>query len=527
MLPLVLMIVVLLSMLSLSFAFTMQSDLAGAENASEGLRLRLAAQSGVEYAINMLRQDRADMERWYDNIEELKGHLVWSSSDRGVASFGAVEDLEPGEKIYRFTLVGDDPLDDETLIRYGLTDEASKFNIRLTDGMDKERFAKQLTILFEEVIPEGLDQPVDVPELVDALIDWQDKDSETRENGVETDYYEQLDPPYYAQNRALSTVEELLLVRGFTGEVLYGDDVNRNGLLDPNEDDGEDSFPPDNGDGLFDRGLLAYVTVYSADLNSGNDNRARVFLGDPKAAEKLANDFSEDEITDILTAYRTRQGGNRPNQGGSNRGGSNRGGQNNNGQNNNGQNNGGGNQQQQPPRTPADLYVQLDSEDEFSLNLDLDLLPLLMDRTTVVPVVATPGLINVGTAPDPVLRTILEFAGDTEEEAEQDLVSEIVARRASMDFESLRTTAWLVSSGALTLAEYQRVAPYLTARGQQFTIESIGHADHTGMIYRLQTVVEMKGKLSQVLYHRNLTRLGMAYPLRADEGDRGFAGRRR
>jgi len=37
----------------------------------------------------------------------------------------------------------------------------------------------------------------------------------------------------------------------------------------------------------------------------------------------------------------------------------------------------------------------------------------------------------------------------------------------------------------------------------------------------------MKGKLSQVLYHRNLTRLGMAYPLRADEGDRGFAGRRR
>ena len=43
--------------------------------------------------------------------------------------------------------------------------------------------------------------------------------------------------------------EELALVNGATYEVLYGEDANMNGVLDPNEDDGEESAPTDNSDG--------------------------------------------------------------------------------------------------------------------------------------------------------------------------------------------------------------------------------------------------------------------------------------
>ena len=42
-----------------------------------------------------------------------------------------------------------------------------------------------------------------------------------------------LDPPYRAKNKPLDTVEELLMVKGFDGRILYGEDYNRNGYLDP------------------------------------------------------------------------------------------------------------------------------------------------------------------------------------------------------------------------------------------------------------------------------------------------------
>jgi len=52
-------------------------------------------------------------------------------------------------------------------------------------------------------------------EILPAVLDWIDSDSETRfPNGAEDDYYGDLDPPYRAANRALASVDELKLVRG-------------------------------------------------------------------------------------------------------------------------------------------------------------------------------------------------------------------------------------------------------------------------------------------------------------------------
>lgn len=57
-------------------------------------------------------------------------------------------------------------------------------------------------------------------EILPALLDWLDPDSETRfPNGAEDEYYTRLDPPYRAANGPLAARSELRLVRGITPEI--------------------------------------------------------------------------------------------------------------------------------------------------------------------------------------------------------------------------------------------------------------------------------------------------------------------
>ena len=64
----------------------------------------------------------------------------------------------------------------------------------------------------------------DAREIIDALIDWIDSgdgDGE-EEYGAEDSYYQSLDPPYSCKNGPVESIEELLLVKGFSRELLYG-----------------------------------------------------------------------------------------------------------------------------------------------------------------------------------------------------------------------------------------------------------------------------------------------------------------
>ncbi|MCL2341008.1 MAG: type II secretion system minor pseudopilin GspK [Proteobacteria bacterium] len=60
-------------------------------------------------------------------------------------------------------------------------------------------------------------------DLLDAIGDWIDADDEERHGGAETSYYQGLDPPYVCRNGPAATVEELLLVKGMTRALLFGD----------------------------------------------------------------------------------------------------------------------------------------------------------------------------------------------------------------------------------------------------------------------------------------------------------------
>ncbi len=58
-------------------------------------------------------------------------------------------------------------------------------------------------------------------EQIDSLLDWREAELTPRSLGAKDDYYNQLTTPYNTALRRLSTVQELLVVRGFTGATLY------------------------------------------------------------------------------------------------------------------------------------------------------------------------------------------------------------------------------------------------------------------------------------------------------------------
>lgn len=75
----------------------------------------------------------------------------------------------------------------------------------------------------------GLDQ-AHADTITDSIMDWKDPDNLHRLHGAEDDYYMSLPNPYKARNAYFETLEELLLVKGMTPEILYGD-KGRKGII--------------------------------------------------------------------------------------------------------------------------------------------------------------------------------------------------------------------------------------------------------------------------------------------------------
>lgn len=174
----------------------------------------------------------------------LREDYVWEKVPVGEAVFWFLG--RPGERS-----VASDPV-------FGLVDEASKLNLNTAT----------------QAMLEGL--PGMTADLAAAIIDWRDEDDEPSEGGAETETYMLQEPSYECKNAPFETVEELALVHGATWQVLYGEDANRNGVLDPNENDGDSSPPDDDANGRLDAGVLEYVTVYSKEPNVREDGSPRV-----------------------------------------------------------------------------------------------------------------------------------------------------------------------------------------------------------------------------------------------------------
>jgi len=77
----------------------------------------------------------------------------------------------------------------------------------------------------------NLGTPADAADTIaDSILDWKDPDDLHRLNGAENDYYQSLAHPYRARNANFETLDELLLVKGVTAQLLYGA-AGRKGLI--------------------------------------------------------------------------------------------------------------------------------------------------------------------------------------------------------------------------------------------------------------------------------------------------------
>ncbi|MCH8912643.1 MAG: general secretion pathway protein GspK [Planctomycetes bacterium] len=502
-------ILALLGILVASFAFEVNAHRAAVYATQNQVQLRLAAESGIQHALLILRETRHDPSVWYDNEELFHNQVVWSMLG-DEARRDVDEELDRTKMTFRYSLVADDPLDDHASVRYGITDESSKLNLNLAT-------AEQLATLFSAVLPEE----TEIEPLIDALLDWRDQDDELREQGAEMEHYMALDPPYTIKNGSFETVEELLLVAGFAPEILYGEDFNRNGILDPNEQDGDLRLPLDNQDDVLHRGVYPYLTVWSRDLNRSNDNLPRLDLnGDLRELQEGLSEFIDEEIINYIIASRNNGttfnspvelldgsytvGGNTGNGKAPGGGDGKDVGANDDANTGNGGSGGSG-----APGPPVFSPVSIED------------LPALCDRTTAIRQPGQMGLININTAPRAVLRCLVNGSFSEED------VDAIIAARANLEGDQLATVAWPLTESVISQEALASIYAQITARAQQFHIEAIGHADHLGMMVRLQAVVELRGHVPQYMYYRDLTALG-TYPIRGTrEGDEVVRSQRR
>lgn len=110
--------------------------------------------------------------------------------------------------------------------------------------------------------------------IADAILDWRDSDDQPRSLGAETGFYSALG--YRPRQGPIRSMAELLQVRGITPELLYGEDANANGWMEPNENDGNRSAPRDDADGQLDRGLSAWITVDGAESTLAGNGVSKV-----------------------------------------------------------------------------------------------------------------------------------------------------------------------------------------------------------------------------------------------------------
>lgn len=281
----VLVVVAILSLAAYTFSETMVIEARGVASFGRDVQARALADSAVELAACLMSDTTSRNPETLNNNPGLLRNVLLRSG-AGPKGQG------------RFSVLAGVASDDTgTMLRAGLSDESSKLNLNALLKGDEDDLAARTMLM---------NLPNMSEEIADAMLDWIDGDVTDRPLGAESDYYLSLATPYEPPNGPLDSLDDLLLVRGVTPELLYGEDANRNGLLDPNENDGDLSPPLDNGDGLLDRGWTNYLTIYSREVNTRADGDERINVNQGLLTElydALEEELGE-EVATFVVAYR-------------------------------------------------------------------------------------------------------------------------------------------------------------------------------------------------------------------------------
>lgn len=145
--------------------------------------------------------------------------------------------------------------------------------------------------------------PYMTEDVADAIMDWIDADDDTNPLGAEVGFYQGRANSYQPRNDYFRSIQELELVSGVLPEYVRGEDWNLNGRLDPNEDDGDVSYPPDNADGKLDAEWSGILTALSTDDVLGASGLARVELATADAGAVAKATGVDVDQADVIVKY--------------------------------------------------------------------------------------------------------------------------------------------------------------------------------------------------------------------------------
>jgi DNA uptake protein ComE-like DNA-binding protein len=549
----VLIVVAILMLVGYQYLRLMGAELEATAASNRVTQSRYLADSGLHYTAFVLAYPQtAGISDGADSLLAAPG-LIYDNPD--------VFHLRPvtvgqGRRTGFFSIVSPRDLDDPMYLdqgfRFGVEDEGGKINLNAIlrlGQQDQQRVREMLTKL-----------PEMTEELADSILNW--IRASNNNSGENTDDMHYATMGYAAKHGPLESLEELLLVRGFTPRLLLGNDLNRNRRLESQEDD---------LGGFLDPGLSRYLTIYSRERNVDAQGQPRINLNDTDLAtlwdrlneavgEELANfiigwrlnsqqqgavriqirlsasdqtlstalvwaDDSRnlDVVSDgilVMADGSARQIGQQPaapkeygtltkaDLGDLSR------------------------QAQRNVESIYDLIATAERDVEFPITRregrreittyyrsplskeDLtalrELLPLLFDKTTTRTEMELPARVNINTAPREVLLAFPNIA--------EDLVQDILDLRPGPDMDQgqaalYRTPAWLITEADLDPQVVKPFEPYITTRSQVYRVQVVGYYELGAPAVRLEAVIDTNGGRPRFLYWRDITELGRGFNL--------------
>ncbi len=257
----VLWVMVFLTVIVSEFAHSMRVEINITRNFKEEAESLSLAESGLHLAFAEMLED-SDY-----TISDGDGDVIFVKKGVNILEFLEKRHIRKGVKLGSGS------------ISYYISDEDSKINI---NNASRDIIVKLLEL-----------SGVEIGELRDAIADsiedWRDEDSLHRLNGAEEDYYTGLPVPYHCKNGSFDTVEELLMVKGMTPEILYGNKESSEVEVRP----GLDSAPElkdGSQEGKY-TGIYQYLTVMGSGAinpNTAPEALLRIIRGDEEAKNIIA-----------------------------------------------------------------------------------------------------------------------------------------------------------------------------------------------------------------------------------------------
>lgn len=490
----VLVTVVLLALAAYTFTNLMQTEDEASRLMTRQIQSKYLVDSGVDYVRLFLATDKA-------TLREKGG--VWSNPT-AFQSIPVGADPNDETLLGRFTIIApgiDDEGNPEGL-RYGLVNESSRLNINILTYADNwyPGGGRQLLMAL----------PLMTEETADAILDWMDSDEEPRDYGTESSYYTGLPAPYQCKNGPLDSLDELLLVRGVSPELLFGLDTNRNGILDESEQ------ASDSGDLEPDMllGWANYLTLHSKETNLNSEGLARVNLNNPDL-EQLYTDLRahfNEEWTRFIIQYRLNGPYTR--------------------------------QDDDPEPVAASTPFELDTtqEGQFTFTQILDLvdsyttatnpedadqplilrspiqtlslfrdIPILFQNATTYEGENIPGRINIMQAPRRILASV---PGMTDEILEEILrirefeLDDPTGADVNRQFET-----WILVEGIVDLTTMKTMLPFVCTGGDVYSAEIVGYFDDGVGTSRAEVVVDTTIPIPRILFWRDKSHVQGGYSI--------------